>query len=619
MAEWHTADAASELVLSRNFHVSTLREMPRSLSYSGLRFEQRDYPGESAIEWQVRLQAPQEEDSPLYEDLKSADFTVQLPSDTGVVVHWSKGSHAEITDFQPRIEALTPGKPFTLESFGGRSSDGVMPYFNLATEGGGLIIAVGWSGDWQASFESFAGGKVRITAGLKRSRFKLRPGEQVRLPSLLLMTYRGDWIDGQNQFRRLMLRKFTPKSHTPMDLMPVAASVHGQFSFNDTTEDKLTAMAASIAALKLPLDTFWLDAGWNEGGFPHGQGNPNADTARFPNGLGPVGKAVREEGMRFLAWFEPERAMRGTWMEREHPAWLFSPSSTPDHLRYMEKEGFRLLDIGNEDARNLVLNNISTHIRKAGIAVFRMDFNEYPAFFWHTDESPDEVGLREVRYINGLYAFLDELAERHPGLILDSCASGGRRLDFEMMRRSVVLWRSDSCWDDKSFPRNVQAMTHGLSHWLPLHGLGAHTTDDVSLRSGMGACASFPVDFRDPATVASLLRHLDRYMKVRPLFAANYYPLTEWSGDSTKWLAFQFHDPAKGEGIVQAFCGADASQRSHTLKLRGLDANKQYTITDWDNPTVPVKRTGSELGIVGLEISAKDVNQAVVLHYTCDP
>ncbi len=351
MAQWHDADAASELVLSRGFHIRELHQMPCSPSYSGLRFEQREYPGELAIEWQVRLQAPSGENSPLYEDVKSADFTVQFPSDQEPTVHWSKGSHSEISDFQPRVEVLTIGKSLTLESFGGRSSDGVMPYFNLATEGGGLIIAVGWSGDWLASFESYAGGKVRITAGLKSSRFKLRTGEQVRLPSLLVMSYRGDWIDGQNQFRRLMLRQFTPKSHAPMDLMPVAASVHGLFGFNDTTEDKLTALAADIAALKLPLDTFWLDAGWNEGGFPQGQGNPNADAKRFPHGLGPVGKAVCKEGMRFLAWFEPERAMRGTRLEREHPAWLFSPSSTPPSLSYMEKDGFRLLDLGNEDAR----------------------------------------------------------------------------------------------------------------------------------------------------------------------------------------------------------------------------------------------------------------------------
>ena len=619
LAGLHAADAsASGLVLARDFGLGELRQMPR-LASNQWQLEKRDYSSENAVEWQVRLQAPASGDSPLYNDVKSADFVVTFPSDKPVTLHWSKGSHADATDFQPRVETLTAGKPFALESFGGRSSDGVMPYFNLAGEGGGLIVAVGWSGNWKASFEFLSAGKVRVTAGLKHSHFKLRAGERVRLPSVLVMSYRGVWLDGQNQFRRLLLRHFRPINHPPMQLMPVAASVHGMFGFNATTEEKLTALAADIAALKLPLDTFWLDAGWNEGGFPRAQGNPNADPVRFPHGLGPVGAAARKAGMRFLVWFEPERVMRGTWLDREHSAWLFSPSGTPPKLRYMEKDGFRLLDLGNADARHWALDSISQHIREAGISVYRQDFNQYPSFFWHTDEPPDQIGLREVRHINGLYDFLDALVRRHPGLILDNCASGGRRLDFEMMRRCVVLWRSDSCWDDKSFPRNVQAMTHGLSHWLPLHGLGAAATDDVALRSGMGACASYAVNYRDPAAVAALRKHLDRYLRARPLFAADFHPLTEWSDDPAKWLVFQFHDRAKGEGIVQAFCGPDAPRRSHALKLRGLDPNQRYTIADWDNPAAPTKRSGLELSDAGIEVRAQGVNGAVVLHYTSDP
>ncbi|MEO2045295.1 MAG: alpha-galactosidase [Pirellulales bacterium] len=613
------ADAASELMLSRDFRMDNLREMPCSALHSSLRFEQREYSKENAVEWQVRLQAPAGEESPLYEDVKSADFTVRFPSNQGVTLHWNKGSHAEVTDFQPRTEALTPGKPFTLESFGGRSSDGVMPYFNLAAEGGGLIVAVGWSGDWKVSFEALDGGSVRIVAGLKHSRFKLLAGEEVRLLSVLVMSYQGDWFDGQNRFRRLMLQQFTPKSHALMDLMPIAASVHGQLGFNVITEENLAALASTLGALDLPFDTFWLDAGWNEGGFPIGQGNFHADPTRFPHGLAPVGKVVKATGMRFLAWFEPERVMRGTEMEREHSAWLFAPTRTPENLRYMESDGFQLLDLGNEDGRRYALDRISQQIFDADISIYRQDFNEYPAYFWHTDEAPDEVGLREIRHISGLYDFLDELARRHPGLILDNCASGGRRLDFEMMRRCVVLWRSDSCWDAKSFPQNVQAMTHGLSHWLPLHGLGAHTTNDVALRSGMGACGSFPINFHDPASVAALRKHLHSYQRIRPLFMEDFYPLTDWSDDSSKWLAFQFHDPAKDVGIVQAFCGANVSQRSCTLKLQGLDPKKQYTVTDWDNPTALMKLSGYQLNNAGLEVRSHDVDQATVLHYISDP
>ena len=616
LASSDAADAnVSELSLTSDFQMGKLHQMPLPASEQ-LSVKQRDYPSENSVEWQVRLKAPATGDTSIVDNALSADFAVQFPTEKSVTLHWSKGSHAEASDFLPRQESLSASTPFVLESFGGRSSDGVMPYFNLATEGGGLILAVGWPGDWKASFESLAAGRVRITAGLKHTRLKVGVNEHLRLPSVLVMSYRGEWLDGQNQFRKLMLKHFTPSSHPLMKLMPVAASVHGMIGFNDTTEEKLTSLAVDIAALKLPLDTFWLDAGWNKDGFPGAQGNPDADPVRFPKGLGPVGKEVSKAGMRFLVWFEPERAMLGSWLAREHADWLLTPSGTTNELRYMEKDGFRLLDLGNTDARNWALDSISKHIREAGISIYRQDFNEYPSFFWQTDAEPDEIGMREVRYINGLYDFLDELARRHPGLIFDNCASGGRRLDFEMMRRSVCLWRSDNCWDDKSFPRNVQSMTYGLSHWLPLHGLGSLKTDDVSLRSGMGACASYAVNYRDPVAVAALRKYLERYLEIRPLFTADFYPLTEESADPTKWLAFQFHDAAKGEGIVQAFCGADAPRHSQTLKLHGLEANKRYTLTDWDNPTSLAAKSGAELSNTGIEVRTEGVNKAIVLHYT---
>lgn len=559
----------------------------------GLRVTANAYPEFAATEWQLRLRSPETGASPLYENLQSADFDVSFPSNSPVRLHWSKGSHSEPSDFEPKIETLTIGKAFALESFGGRSSDGVMPYFNLCGQGGGLIVAVGWTGDWQASFTLQENGKVSVIAGLKRTRFRLIPGEEVRLPSILVMSYRGDQMAGQNQFRRLMLAQFTPKNHPPMTLMPVQAGVHGIFPFNGTSEEKLVKLTAEIKALQLPLDCYHLDAGWNEGGFPFGQGNPQADPVRFPHGLAPVGAAVRETGMRFLAWFEPERVMRGTWLHREHPDWLLKPTDTPARLRYQEKDGFHLLDLGNKQARQWAVETISDEVRRSGLSFYRQDFNLYPAYFWHTDEKPDEVGLREIRHINGLYAFLDELARRHPGLILDNCAAGGRRLDFEMMRRCIVLWRSDSAWGAKGFPENVQGMTHGLSHWLPLHGLGATATNDMALRSGMGALGNFSINYRDPKAVAALRKHLERYLQIRPLFTGDFYPLTPHSLEKTSWIAWQFHGADMNESLVQAFRRPEAVSETLIVKLQGLIPQQRYEVENFDGGKEV--RTGAEL------------------------
>ncbi|NLV45077.1 MAG: hypothetical protein GXY07_11325 [Candidatus Hydrogenedentes bacterium] len=607
-------ESGAVLRLSENYTAAFPSFLPRK-AISPWLIEALEHPGFEAIEWQVHLKRAPGEEPGVVQDIPSADFTVVFPTSQPITLYWSKGSHAETSDFEPRESVLANETPIVLSSFGGRSSDGVMPYFNLSDGKGGLILAIGWTGDWKASFTLTSPGQIHITAGLDAERLALPEDVLLRLPSLLAMSYDGSRMDGQNKFRRLMLARYTPLNHPPMTLMPVAASVHGMIGFNDTTEENLCQLAADIATTRLPIDTFWLDAGWNEGGFAWGQGNRHPDPTRFPRGLAPVGAAAARNGMRFLVWFEPERAMPGTWLVREHPEWLFVPRNTPPELRYQEKDGFRLLNLGNPDALNWALDTVSETILSANISIYRQDFNLYPAWFWNTDEAEEQQALNQVRHINGLYRFLDALVERFPELIIDNCASGGRRLDFEMMRRTVAYWHSDSCWDSKDYPRNVQAMAHGVSLWLPLHGLGAAATDIPALRSGMGACASYAIKFRDPAEVEALRSHLDKYLPIRPLYVADYYPLTPWTADPGQWLAFQFNDPEKRAGIIQAFCANTRGRETVTLRLHGLERDAVYELHSWDNDE-PINMTGAELMDSGLPLRAVRENEALVVEYT---
>ncbi len=613
-----SAVAADETVtllqLSDDFKWKDSAQPPRMptphLSMSHVEYLQHD-----AVEWQVYLNPAKNGQAQRVDDIRSADFEVAFRDTDQLQLHWSKGSYAEASDFQPRLQLLSTNEPLVLESTGGRSSDGVMPYFNLAADGGGIVVAVGWSGDWCVTFSCNDAGRVRVTAGLKHSAILANNQTALRLPSILIMSYRGNWLAGQNQFRNLMLQHFTPTNHAPMELMPVAASVHGMLGFNDTTESNLTSLADDIAALQLPLDTFWLDAGWNSGGFPAGQGNPDADAMRFPQGLSPVGQIAGSHNLRFLVWYEPERVMQGTQLFREHQSWLLKPSLTTEEFRYLEKDGFHLLDLGNVAARTWAKTSVSKHIEETGVGIYRQDANLSPAYFWHTDVDAEQAAMREVQYINGLYQYLDDLVQRHPKLIIDNCAAGGRRLDFEMMRRSVVLWRSDSCWGDSTYPRNVQSMTYGLSLWLPLHGLGAAAADETALKSGMGASASFAINYRDQQAVNSLRQHLAQYLPVRHLFTKDFYPLSPWSDDPNAWLAFQFHDPSVQTGIVQAFRTPAAIPEPLPLKLRGLDRRETYLVRDWSDPEHPKEMLGEDIAKAGIELKNSGKHGTVVLQY----
>src|SRR5512136_3398137 len=82
-------------------------------------------------------------------------------------------------------------------------------------------------------------------------------------------------------------------------------------------------------------------------------------------------------------------------------------------------------------------------IEEVGIDVYRQDFNMEPLRYWQEADEPERVGMHEIRHVEGLYALWDELRARHPGLAIDNCASGGRRIDLETVSRSYALWRSD--------------------------------------------------------------------------------------------------------------------------------------------------------------------------------
>ena len=109
-------------------------------------------------------------------------------------------------------------------------------------------------------------------------------------------------------------------------------------------------------------------------------------------------------------------------------------------------------------------------------------------------------------------------------------------------------------------------------------------------------------------------------MNVRPLFASDYFPLTDWSDDPAQWLAFQFHDQKSGAGIIQGFCGTQALQRQFTAKLSGLNPDQRYRLTDWDHPEASLDKTGSELATIGLDMkAAQGSNTAKVIHYAIVP
>lgn len=602
LATWPSASHAEPVDLDGARRRAVWAESAGGLSVECRATVDRDCP---AAEWVVHFTNTGHADSALVEDVQALDLSFGPGGPGPYTLHHAEGSHERVTDFRPFASTLGPGGRVELASFGGRSSDGSLPFVNLEFPGGGgVAVGVGWTGQWRAVFERpDDGGPVRVRVGMERTHLKIPPGASVRTPAVVLVFWEGgDPTRGQNLLRRWILRHATPRAGGRPVVPPVAASPHAVIPFEGTTEANMLRAIGNVARHKVPFDTWWIDAGWFTCGknWARYVGNPDPDPERFPRGLKPVADAAHAAGMRFLLWFEPERVMPGTWLHRNHPDWLLAPSPPmPPELMYQVNDGFHLLDLGRPDARNWAERKLSDTVGAIGVDVYRNDFNIYPSFYWRHGEPDDRQGLREVRYVTGLYDLFDTLRREHPRLVLDTCASGGRRVDFEMLRRALVLTRSDYLWD----PVGQQCHTAGLARWVPVTGIGAASLDAYSTRSGLGNHFTLAADYLsdDPAVWAAIARVVDEARRLRPLYTGDFYPLTPHTTAPDAWMAWQFDRDDLGEGVVQAFRRSGCGDEARTFRLRGLDPRAEYEVNDLDR-TTPLRRSGRRLMDEGLEV-----------------
>jgi alpha-galactosidase len=586
------------------------------LEVSCVATQYQDFP---AVEWVVYFRNGGTADTPILENIQALDTSVSAAGDGSCRLHYAEGSHERITDFRPLEKVLAVRDGLELTSLGGRSSDGFLPFFNLALpSGNGVVMAIGWTGQWAAEFARSADSTVVVRAGMERTHLRLRPGEKIRTPAILLMFWsERDRAGSQNLFRKLLLRHYAPTSRgRPVD-PPVAFSPHAEVPFEGTSEANMLDLLGRVKERRLPVDYWWIDAGWYDcdTNWARWVGTWQPSATRFPRGLKPVADAARQNGLKFLLWFEPERVMPGTWLHKNHADWLLTPppaTGLPADVRYMANDGFHLLNFGNPDALAWAKKTFSAMIAEVGIDAYRNDFNMYPVYYWRHGEAADRQGINEIRYITGLYDFFDALAREHPGLLLDTCASGGRRIDFEMLRRCLVLTRSDYLWD----PVGQQCHTFGLAQWIPLSGIGAASTGSYECRSGMGShftLALRTVGVRS-AEWQAVKRFLEQYRAIRHLFTGDFYPLSPYSASQKAWLAFQFDRPDLGEGVVQVFRRAECPDDAWTGPLCGLDPRSDYVLTDWDRGP-PRTVSGRELREKGLTIRVAQKPGAGVVVY----
>ena len=595
-------------------HTLTWTDPKTGLEARCVAVEYHNFP---TVEWTLYFRNGGSNDTPILEKIQALDIQLDRGGTGEFLLHHNVGSPADGNDYGPQATTLAPGKTKRIGATGGRPTNSDWSYFNLQWANEGLIVVVGWPGQWMADLARDRAHGLQIRAGQELTHFNLLAEEEVRSPLIVLQFWQGEWIRAQNIWRRWMMAHSMPKPGGQLPRPQFVASSSRQYDeMVKANETNQIMFINRYLTEGLKLDYWWMDAGWyvhDGGGWPH-VGTWLVDSNRFPRGLRAVSDHAHQNGVKILVWFEPERVTADTWLTRNHPEWILGGV----------KGG--LLNLGNDEARQWLTEHVDQLLNEQGIDLYRQDFNMDPLEFWRKNDAPDRQGITEIKHVTGYLAYWDELRRRHPNLLIDSCASGGQRNDLETMRRAVPLWRSDYAYETTGH----QCMTHGISLWLPYHGTGTVAARNASYYgsgktpvepyafwSNVSPSLGFGIDMRVPdLDYAALRRLVGQWRQVSANYYGDFYPLTTWTRDNTLWMAWQFNRPETGEGMVQVFRRENSDYESARFRLHGLDPDARYKMSHLDEPGAAQKFSGRELGERGVPVTLHHRPDAVVLQYT---
>lgn len=554
----------------------------------------------ATCQWIVFIKNTGKENSGVISDFYALDSSF---STGDAEVYYSIGSDTSASDFSLTKKKLTSVER-KFSGNDGKPTEKYLPYFNINGENGGIMLGIGWTGQWAASL-SEKDGTTDISVKQENFEAYLLPDEEVRSPLVSISFYDNtNPLKGFNLFRKWITDCVYPENVTQnyYTVMEVAGPESKRTS--DEIIEILDGIGDSVYA---DTDAFWMDAGWyeyNEGWYD-GVGNWTVDTARYDNGISELSGYAKEKGLGHVLWYEPERIFPGTQFHNigsQHEEWLIYGDG--DNIMW---------NLANEDAFSYYCEYLLNSMKENGVTIYRQDFNFAPLEYWQNadkDFYDGRTGICENHYVTNLYRFLDYLTENIDGLIIDNCASGGKRLDLEMAYRSIPFWRSDyNCAVHYNLFEATQSQTYGLSFWLPISGTALNMQSEYSSRSGV-----MPLMLMD--FFAHQAPYFSFYKEQREFMTGRYYPLDFGSFDKNKMHAMQYSSDDGLSGTAFIYKRADVTKNEYKVKLNGLVMSETYSVYDIDSPEKIYTLTGEELMNNGLTISLPDGEKAIFLMYS---
>lgn len=455
------------------------------------------------------------------------------------------------------------------ESLTGSSSNRHNPGFMLfeadATETAGRVYGFNlvYSGNHYASAQRSHQGLTRVMQGINGSNFRkvLHPGEAFETPEAVLSHSENGFGGLSDNMHAFVNDHIIPVAwaHRPRPVL--YNSWEGcMFDFN---EHRLLDLASRAADLGCEL--FVLDDGWfGERNYEKaGLGDYNVNQKKLPHGMEGLADRIRKKGLDFGLWFEPESVNIDSDLYRAHPDWALTDEFPPVFGRNQ-----LLLDLTKPEVRDYLVDSICPILDNAKIAYVKWDMNRHSI----------ALGEKAHDFILGLYDVLRRVFGPRPGILLESCSSGGNRFDLGMMCFSPQVWTSDD-----TDPIERLDIQEGASYLYPQSTMGAHVSaspNAQTLRStplatrgnvAFFGCLGYELDLKHllPVEIKEVKQQIAFYQQYREVFQYGTFARTNlgWQvTDGTTTLAGVFHR------LVHAAPGYEQ------LRVTGLKKDARYRI-----------------------------------------
>ena len=519
--------------------------------------------------------------------LKAMSLCLDLPD---CDYDWIQFSGAWARERHPRMRRLEQGIQ-SVGSMRGHSSHEHNPFLILkrpsADENQGEVIGFSliYSGNFIAQAEVDTHDTTRVLLGIHPEWFdwKLDPGESFQTPEAV-MVYSSSGLNHMSQTFHRLYRERLARGYWRDRVRPILIN-NWEATYFDFTEEKILKLARTAADAGIEL--FVLDDGWfgERSSDRAGLGDWVVNRDRLPDGIPGLASRIREMGMKFGIWIEPEMVNKDSDLYREHPDWILTvPNRNQTHGRYQH-----VLDFSRKEVVDTIFQMISDILKDGSVTYVKWDMNRSITECWSAALPADRQGEVFHRYILGVYDLYERLTSTFPQVLFESCASGGGRFDPGLLYYAPQGWTSD---DTDAIER--LKIQYGTSFCYPVSSMGAHVSTSPNHQVGRAtplstranvACfgtSGYEMDLnrlseRELAEIKDQVTFMKKWRRL--LQYGTFFRLkSPFDGNIASWMTVS---DDRSQAIVGWYRILNSVNPPYTrMKLAGLDPDRLYKVSN---------------------------------------